>query len=389
MDVALASARRARRRRPRCRRPPSARSRSRRRRTPRARSAGRPASRARGPSPPGRPGAAPASPSIPLLPGMTTSISTTSGLCSIASKTARSPSAPRRPSRCRPPRRARAAGPSARPRDRRRRGRGCSRRAGPRRRSVVPEPGADSTWSRPPRSATRSRMPTRPSASSRLALASKPRPSSSTTATTGSVFALQQDADVRRSACLTTFVSASWTTGRGPSRPRGQACSSPSCDSRSTLQAASARGSCPPGARRAGTSPKSSSADGRSSTASRRTSWSVETTSSRTDCDRRAPPSESARLLERLQPEQDRRERLAGLVVQLAGEPVPLELLRLDDAADGVAADALATDRPRWRRGPRATPRGAGRRREARVGALLVVGDHDTDRAARARAAAR
>jgi hypothetical protein len=33
-------------------------------------------------------------------------------------------------------------------------------------------------------------------------------------------------------------------------------------------------------------------------------------------------------VLERLEPEQDRRERLAGLVVQLAREPRPLELLR-------------------------------------------------------------
>ena len=43
----------------------------------------------------------------------------------------------------------------------------------------------------------------------------------------------------------------------------------------------------------------------------------------------------------RLQPEQDRRQRLPGLVVQLAREPLPLELLRADDAAQRVAGDAL------------------------------------------------
>ena len=47
------------------------------------------------------------------------------------------------------------------------------------------------------------------------------------------------------------------------------------------------------------------------------------------------------RLLQRLQPEQDRRQRLTRLVVQLAGQSCSLELLRLDHPADGVPADPL------------------------------------------------
>jgi hypothetical protein len=39
--------------------------------------------------------------------------------------------------------------------------------------------------------------------------------------------------------------------------------------------------------------------------------------------------------------EQDRRECLAGLVVQLARQPSALDLLSGDDASQGVARDAL------------------------------------------------
>src|SRR5688572_27121060 len=42
----------------------------------------------------------------------------------------------------------------------------------------------------------------------------------------------------------------------------------------------------------------------------------------------------SGMLLQWLKPEQDRRQRLTRLVVQLARQPGALELLRLDDAAD-------------------------------------------------------
>ena len=45
-------------------------------------------------------------------------------------------------------------------------------------------------------------------------------------------------------------------------------------------------------------------------------------------------------VLDRLEPEQDGRERLAGLVVQLACEPAPLALLSLDHAPQRVAPDA-------------------------------------------------
>ena len=46
-------------------------------------------------------------------------------------------------------------------------------------------------------------------------------------------------------------------------------------------------------------------------------------------------------VLERLQPEENRGQRLARLVVELAGEPLALLLLRRDDVAQGVAGDAL------------------------------------------------
>ena len=77
----------------------------------------------------------------------------------------------------------------------------------------------------------------------------------------------------------------------------------------------------------------------------------------------RAAPASSRLLLERPEAEQDRRQRLAGLVVQLAREPAALELLRGDDAAERVARDALARGRPRRRRGSRTSRPAAGRRR--------------------------
>ena len=68
------------------------------------------------------------------------------------------------------------------------------------------------------------------------------------------------------------------------------------------------------------------------------------------------------RLLERLQPEQDRGQRLPRLVVELAREPLTLQLLRLHDAADAHPAPPAATARRPRRRGPR-TSRPAGSRR--------------------------
>ena len=85
-------------------------------------------------------------------------------------------------------------------------------------------------------------------------------------------------------------------------------------------------------------------------------------------------------LLDRLQPEQHRGQLLPGLVVQLARQPAPLELLRLDDAAQRVAGDTRGlVDGDGGARGE-----GLGEAQvvigEARVGALLVVGDDDADR---------
>src|SRR5947207_8773452 len=47
------------------------------------------------------------------------------------------------------------------------------------------------------------------------------------------------------------------------------------------------------------------------------------------------------RLLQRLQAEQDRRQRLSRLVMQLSCETAPLQLLGVDDAPQRVARDAL------------------------------------------------
>src|SRR4249919_2038176 len=55
-------------------------------------------------------------------------------------------------------------------------------------------------------------------------------------------------------------------------------------------------------------------------------------------CDRGARVVRRRGLFERLETEQNRRERLSGLVVQLAGESSALELLRLDDPAYGIPA---------------------------------------------------
>ena len=94
-------------------------------------------------------------------------------------------------------------------------------------------------------------------------------------------------------------------------------------------------------------------------------------------------------LLDRPQAEQHRGERLAGLVVQLARQPAPLELLRVDDARDRVARD------PRREVGRDRGARGEGLGeaqvllREAGVRAALVVGDDDADRLAASRAGGR
>ena len=87
-------------------------------------------------------------------------------------------------------------------------------------------------------------------------------------------------------------------------------------------------------------------------------------------------------LLDRLQAEQHRRQLLPGLVVQLPREPAPLELLRLDDPAERVAGDPrrqVDGDCGTRSEGLGQAQVGIG---EARVGALLVVGDDHADRPA-------
>ena len=104
---------------------------------------------------------------------------------------------------------------------------------------------------------------------------------------------------------------------------------------------------------------------GRSSTASRRTSWSAPTTSSRSSASGRGGRVIARASSTRLQPEQDRGQRLPGLVVQLARKPAAFELLRLDDAPQRVARDSLARGRRRPPRGPRKSRQAAGRRRRS------------------------
>ena len=65
------------------------------------------------------------------------------------------------------------------------------------------------------------------------------------------------------------------------------------------------------------------------------------TTSSRSSRRRLARASSRLRVLDAPQAEQDRGQRLPGLVVELAGEPLALELLRVDDTAQRVPRDAL------------------------------------------------
>ena len=95
----------------------------------------------------------------------------------------------------------------------------------------------------------------------------------------------------------------------------------------------------------------------------------------------RAPRRSRSTVVEVLEAEQDRRERLAGLVVQLAGEPRALELLRLDDAAQRVAAHALGeVDGDRRPRGERlgeadvVLRRSGDRRRACRATATTPIG---------------
>ena len=84
--------------------------------------------------------------------------------------------------------------------------------AAPEPRGSSPLPAADSISSEPPTRARRSRMPRRPSASSRTSSWSKPRPSSSIVAATVLPRCETTMLTCSAAACLTTFVSASCTT---------------------------------------------------------------------------------------------------------------------------------------------------------------------------------
>ncbi len=75
---------------------------------------------------------------------------------------------------------------------------------------VVPAPGLDSSFSLPPRSASRSPMPSNPSPSLRSPVV-KPRPSSSITAVTAWPLRATTMLTALACACLTMFVSDSCT----------------------------------------------------------------------------------------------------------------------------------------------------------------------------------
>ena len=183
----------------------------------------------------------------------------------------------------------------------------------------------------------RSRIPASPMPPRASSSASKPWPSSSIERRSPSAAAHEQDADSLRAGVLDDVRHRLLHDPVQRRLDLGGRRSSPSRDSSSTaIPVASVKVSTSRSS--AATRPKSSSAFGRSSTASRRTS-----------CKRRhdelaqASPSAAAvvlGVLDRLQAEQDRGERLAGLVVQLPREPPALELLPFDDAPQRVALDA-------------------------------------------------
>ena len=85
-------------------------------------------------------------------------------------------------------------------------------------------------------------------------------------------------------------------------------------------------------------------------------------------------------VFQRLQPEKDRGQGLASLVVQLPCESRALELLRLDNAANGVTANALRERDCRRRPSRERLSEPDILVGEARGGFELVVRDHDTYR---------
>ena len=370
-------------RRPRCRPPPSARSRSRPPRTPRARSAGRPASRARAPSR----RAPPAARRHALDPARARhdDVHQRRRRASVRDRLEDARRVRRRLADDLDVRPRFEHAAEARPHDGvvvddqdadRHQVTGTSAT------TVVPPLDDDSTVSRPPSSATaRACRPGR-GRPSRVSSASKPCPSSSITAATLSrprvSRTLTREAarvlDHVRQRLLDDPVERRLDRRRQAARRRASPRSrrgSPVC----SVNVVGSRSS-------AGTSPKSSSAFGRSSTARRRTSCSVVDDLLAQLIRRRPRLVGRLRLLDRLQAEQDRGQRLSGLVVQLARQALALELLRIDDARSASRAT-------RWRgrrRRRHARANVSARRRSssvnARVRALPVVRDHDPDRLA-------
>ena len=244
--------------------------------------------------------------------------------------------------------------------------------------SVVPAPDDDSIRSRPPTSPTRSRMPASPRASSRVPARVEARAVVLDHGDDGPVLAGEQDADVARAGVLDDVrqrllddaVEGGLDFAREPllAELRLQVDPEP--------RLLAERGGEPLDRRHEAEVVERGRAQldrERAHVLQRRDD---ELAHGR---DRGARLVAPDRLLERLQPEQDRGERLAGLVVELAGEPAPLELLGLDDTPHRVAADAL-----REVDGDRGSRRE--RLRESKVVVaergrrpLLVVGDQHPD----------
>ena len=206
--------------------------------------------------------------------------------------------------------------------------------------SVVPEPGVDSTVSRPPCERDALPHPDEARCVRRASARVEALPSSSTTQRPSSFFRCSRMLTRPASACLTMFVSASWIDrdrtsspprsgvaprrAATPDRPAGRVCSRNVSARRSTRGHEPEVVEC-----------------GRTQLDCEAPHVLQRRDDELAKCARRASRTSagSRRLLERLQAEQNRRQRLPCLVVQLARQAPPLQLLRFDDPADGVAAD--------------------------------------------------
>ena len=205
---------------------------------------------------------------------------------------------------------------------------------------VVPERSLDSISRRPSRSASRSRIPSNPTPPSRVVVVSKPDPSSSITAATA-VSRRATETLIRRAlACLTTFVSASWTTRKSAVSTslgsRVLAERGVEVDLDAGLLGERLRQPLERGDEAEVVEHLRTQLDREAADVLEREDDVLPQLGA---CSLSGMPGE--RLLERLETEQDRGERLAGLVVKLARKAAALELLRLHDPAQRVARDAL------------------------------------------------